>query len=464
MIEIAGGLAAVIALVLVNGFFVASEFSLVTVRRTRIEQLVKEGVPGSGSLADGVGNLDSYIAACQFGITVSSLALGWIGEPALAHLIEPVLGTVASHTIAVVVAFLVVTTLLTVAGELAPKGIALQYPERCALICAPPLRLFRAAFHPVVWALNEAGWIASRSFGVHRGVSGGEAVNADELRLVVRASRDAGEIDPAREDMLQRAIRFPELRAANVMTPRPKVVGIPATVTVAGALEIAREHLHSRYPVYGDDLDDLQGVLYVRDLLLASPGATVGDIARKPLLAPEQIGVDDLLRLIRDSHVQLAALVDEHGGTAGIVTLEDLIEEIVGDVTDEFETKENVAAPAGHPGRIEIDAAEPVQTLTEAAGVPVGGGPYATVAGFIMDKLHEMPATGRSILVGEYEIVITGMDGRRIAQVEVRSRTDDEMNDTRDIGTGNVADGTDKQVADRAGLPSRLPHQAPDDD
>ena len=437
-----------VALILVNGFFVASEFSLVTVRKTRIQQLVREGAPGAGSLADGARNLDSYIAACQFGITISSLALGWIGEPALARLIEPALGTVASHTVAVVVAFAVITTLLTVAGELAPKGVALQYPERCALLCAGPLRLFRAAFRPAVWGLNEAAWLTTRAVGVRRGASETTALGAEELRLLMRASREAGMLDAEREGMLQRVIRFPELRAANVMTPRPKMVAIPATATVADAIEIAREHRHSRYPVYGQDLDDLRGVVYVRDLLFAAPGASAAEIAKEPLLAPEQIDVDDLLRLMRDSRVQLAALVDEHGGTAGIVTIEDLIEEIVGDVTDEFEPDEKRTTSTDRLHDVEIDAAEPVQALAELAGMAVAAGPYATVAGFVLDKLDDMPLTGGVITVDGHKITITGMDGRRISRVAVQ----------RVVATGR------DDVADRGELPSRLPHAAPAED
>ena len=420
MLEIGGGLLAVLFLVLFNGFFVAAEFALVTVRSTRVQQLLAEGAPGSRNVDDGVRNLDSYIAACQFGITLASLALGWIGEPALAGLLDPVVGPIGGHALAVAIAFAVITALHVVAGELAPKGVALQYPERVALIIAGPLRLFRAVFRPAIWALNESGWAVSRLLGVSRNVESSEAhLGADELRLVVSASREAGELTAQQEFMLQRVFRFSSLSVESVMTPRTEVIAIPAGAPVAEATALAKQHRHSRYPVYRDDLDHVTGVLHARDLLLADGETSLDELIREPLVVPAQMSVQELLRLMRVRRTQIAIAVDEYGGADGIVTLEDVLEEIVGELQDEFEAPSEIAVR--RPGGIvRIDAAESVDALGELLGLEVEPGPYKTVAGLLLEHLGEIPEVGDTVELGGFRFAIAEMDDLRIAAVEAR--------------------------------------------
>lgn len=223
MLEIGGGLLAVIVLVVANGFFVAAEFALVTVRRTRVDQLVAEGRPGVGNVEDAVEHLDSYIAACQLGITIASLALGWVGEPALAHLLEPLLGGLGGHATAVGISFGIITALHVIAGELAPKGLALQYAERTSLVVAGPLRLFRAAFRPVIWLLNESGWLMAGILGVRRDVEQEPHVGAAELSLLVRQSAEAGGLTTEDRFLLDRVLRFGTLTVQEVMVPRTEV-------------------------------------------------------------------------------------------------------------------------------------------------------------------------------------------------------------------------------------------------
>ncbi|MYE31830.1 MAG: DUF21 domain-containing protein, partial [Chloroflexi bacterium] len=219
VLEIGGGLLAVAFLVFLNGFFVAAEFALVTVRQTRVQQLVAEGRPGARNVEDGITHLDSYIAACQLGITIASLALGWIGEPALAGLLEPAIGAIAGHAVAVAVAFAIITALHVIAGELAPKGLALQYPEQTAVVIAGPLRLFRAVFRPVIYVLNESGWVVARLLGVNRDAGQRGHFGPDELRLVVQASAEAGALNEQQQFMLERVIRFADLTVENIMVP-----------------------------------------------------------------------------------------------------------------------------------------------------------------------------------------------------------------------------------------------------
>jgi len=396
VLETGGGLLAVLVLVLLNGFFVSAEFALVTVRRTRVQQLVTEGRPGAGNVDDAVRHLDSYIAACQLGITIASLALGWVGEPALAGLLDPIFGAVGAHTLGVGVAFALITTLHVVAGELAPKGVALQYPEQVAIVIAGPLRFFRAVFRPAIWALNEAGWLLARPLRVDRNATPHGHFGADELRLVVQASGDAGALDEQQQFMLQRVIRFADLSVESVMTPRPEVIAITADTTTEEAIAFAKLHL-----------------------LFADPDAALLLLLRDPLAVPAQINVQELLRLMRVRRTQIAIVVDEYGGTDGIVTLENVLEEIVGELQDEFEVPEEIVV--SRPGGVvRIDAAESVDVLVELLGLQVEPGPYNTVAGLLLELLGEIPEVGVTVDVDGHRFTVVEMDELRIAAVEVR--------------------------------------------
>ena len=417
MIETGGGLLAVFALVLANGFFVAAEFGLVTVRRTRVEQLAEEGRSGARHLQDAVAKLDSYIAACQLGITMASLALGWIGEPVLAGLLEPIAGGFGAHSIAVAFAFVVITALHVIAGELAPKGLALQYPERTALVVAGPLRLFRAIFRPVIWALNESGWLVAGLIGVQRGVAREGHLGAAELRLVVDQSAEAGELEETERFMIERVLRFSDLTVEAVMVPRTEVLALPVETSTQDAIEFVGEHHHSRYPVYRESLDDVVGVLHIRDVLLAEAAPSLEPLLRRPLMMPTQASVRELLIEMRERSTHFAVAVDEYGGTDGIVTLEDVLEEIVGELQDEFEE-----TPPTHEARpdgvFRIDGLDSVDVLSELLRVDVEPGPYNTVAGYILDQIGRMPEVGDSVDLRGYRLTVVEMDELRIAAVE----------------------------------------------
>jgi putative hemolysin len=415
-----GGLLAVIALVLINAVFVAAEYSLVTIRRSRVEQMLAERRPGARNVADAVKNLDSYLATVQVGITMAALALGWVGEPALAHLFEPLTGRIGGHALSVGIVFAVVTGLSVIAGELAPRGIALQHPERVSLILAGPLRLLRAALRPVTWALNEGGWALLRPMGVRRNVGAQPHIAAEELRLIVQASAQAGAIEIGEQFLLERVLRFGDLTVANVMVPRTEVVALPADISTAAAVEAVREHRYSRYPVYRKDIDDLIGVLHVRDLLVATPSDTLSPLLREPLVVPSHISVERLLTEMRARRTHFVVAVDEFGGTDGIVTLEDVLEAIVGELQDEFEEADAGAPRHGPGGRIRIDGMDNVDVLQELLGVPIEDGQYNTVAGFVLDRIGHIPEAGESIEVGDYVLAVAEMDDLRIAAVEAR--------------------------------------------
>lgn len=417
MTETGGGLLAVLVLVFVNGFFVAAEFALVTIRRTRVEQMLAEGRPGARNVQDATSHLDSYIAACQLGITMASLALGWVGEPALAGVIEPLIGELAGHAVGVVVSFIVITSLLVVAGELTPKGIALQYPEQTSIVVTGPLRLFRVVFRPAIWLLNEGGWLAARVIGVSRDVESHTHIGAEELRLVVQASAQAGAIETEEQFLLERVLKFGDLTVASVMIPRTEVVALQIDTSTEQATAVVAEHHHSRYPVYRKDLDDILGVIHVRDLLLAEPAATLQPLLREALVVPSSVGVDRLLGEMRTRRNHFAIAVDEFGGTDGIVTLEDVLESIVGELQDEFEEPDR-PPQRGPGGRLRIDGLDNVDVLPGLLGFVVEPGPYNTVAGFVLDRIGRIPQVGDSIEVAGYRLRVAEMDELRIAAVE----------------------------------------------
>ncbi len=417
MLETGGGLLAVLVLVLLNGFFVAAEFALVTVRRTRVEQMVAEARPGANNVADATQHLDSYIAACQLGITMASLALGWVGEPALAGLIEPIIGEVLGHAAAVAVAFTIITALHVVAGELAPKGVALQFPEQTAVVVSAPLRLFRVVFRPIIWVLNESGWMAARVLGVSRDVESHTHIGAEELRLVVQASAQAGAIETGEQFLLERVLRFGDLTVASVMVPRTELMAIPVGTSTAEATALVAESHHSRYPVYRKDIDNIIGVIHVRDLLLAEPAPTLEPLLREALVVPSNIGVDRLLGQMRQRRTHFAIAVDEFGGTDGIVTIEDVLEAIVGELQDEFEEPER-RPQRGPGGSMRIDGLDNVDVLPGLLGFEAEPGPFNTVAGFVLNRIGRIPAVGDEIEVPGYRLRIAEMDDLRIAAID----------------------------------------------
>jgi CBS domain containing-hemolysin-like protein len=414
------GILGVAALVALNGWFVAAEYALVTVRPTRVEQLVSERRLGALSLQHAVDHLESYIATCQLGITVASLALGWIGEPALAGLIEPAVGGIASHAVAAAITFLVITTLLVAAGELAPKGLALQHTERVALLIAGPLGVFRSVFRPAIWVLTNIGWGIARVAGVRRGAARETAFDATELVLLLRESRQAGEIDEQQLGLIERSLRFSGLSVEQAMIPRTEVLAIPFESTVAEATALARESRHSRYPVFRDSIDDIAGVLHLRDMLFATAETPIAEIVRDPLVLPGQAAVADLLRQMRDRRVHIAIVVDEYGGTDGIVTLEDVVEELIGELQDEFEPRELAGRPARarRAGVVRLSGLDATDVLEEQLGVTVEEGQYQTVAGYVVDQLGRIPEVGDSIEAGGYRITVTEMDELRVAALE----------------------------------------------
>ena len=336
-------LLAVVLLILLNAFFVAGEYALVTVRRTRMRELADEGSRTARSVVKITSDPPHFIAAMQLGVTLTSLAIGALGERVLADFFDEWLATI----IAVLFAFLIITFLHVVVGELVPKGIALSYPERIALGVSSPVRLFFFVFKPLIWVLQRSSEIAQRAIGIDPSFSEGVAHSEAELKMLLEVSTQHGEIERDEREMLYKVFDFAEKEVADVMVPRPDVVGISIDLAPEEAMVAMLEAPYTRYPVYRETLDEIVGILHVRDLVASLHNGSGGSVAladllRAPYVVPETKDLGALLADFRRTSQHMAVVVDEYGATAGIVTLEDLLEEIVGDIEDEFDLPERV--------------------------------------------------------------------------------------------------------------------------
>lgn len=423
-------------LVLTNGFFVAAEFSLVSVRRTRISELVSQGNPSAEAVQEAISNPDQVIAATQLGITLSSLALGWIGEPAVAHLILPIVNLFpaavragVSHTISAALAFTLITFLHVVVGELAPKSIALQNPENTSLVVARPTLWTEKIFKPAIWLLNGAGNVLLRLIKV-KPASGHQMVHSvEELKMLVSASAAGGVVKAAESEMLYAVFNFGELVVRQVMIPRTEVVAVEADAPLDEIIGLVSESTYTKFPVYDDDLDHILGIVHIKDLLnaLREPGHkefTARKFLREALFVPETISVNVLLREFRDKHQHIAIVMDEYGGTSGLVTLEDLLEEIVGEVSDPFD-HDRPEIQTLSDGTILVDGLTLIEDVNKQLGLDLHDRDYDTIAGYLLGKLGHIPNLHESINVDGIRWQVTEMDGRRIAHLAL-TRVDTE--------------------------------------
>ncbi len=429
------GLVAVVVLVVANGFFVATEFAIVAVRRSRLEQLAAEGHASAAAAKDVVGHLDAYIAACQLGITMASLALGWLGEPALAHLVEPPLelligqfAPTAAHGVAVGISFAIITTLHIVIGELAPKGLALQRPEATTLWIARPIQVFYVLFRWPITVLNAVGNSVLKLVGLEPAVGREMVHSVEELRILVTASHQAGTVEASEARIASRAFEFGELTAGALMTPRTEVEAISATATLRDLLSVAAATTHSRLLVYEQSLDDVVGVLHIRDLfqVLDRPAETVSarTLLRPVLTVPETKHADDLLDEMRAARRQLALVIDEYGGTAGIVTLENLVEALVGRIEEEPAVGAEMPTPiaAEADGSLMLDGLMRLDEFEEVADVKLGDDVHEqvdTLGGLVMASLDRIPRVGDEVVVDGQTLRVEHLDGLRVEAVRL---------------------------------------------
>ncbi len=429
-LSILTGLLGIFFFIFLNAFFVAAEFGLVSVRRTRVEELAAQGHPTARVVRRALDDPDRFIAATQLGITIASLALGWIGEPALAHLFIPLLQFLppswvgaAAHSVAAAIAFACITFLHVVAGELAPKSIALQNPERTAFFVARPMLVIFQIFRPAIWALNGAGNGLLRLLGI-RPAGGHERVHSvQELKMLIEASQEEGVLEAEEEQMLRAVFDLRSSRAAEVMVPRTEMVCVPADATVEELADLAERTALTKFPVFEDDPDHIIGIVYLKDLLrpirACRSDLTARALMRDALFLPETVSVADLLAHFRRARQHIAILVDEYGGTAGLVTLEDLLEEIVGDIGDLFEPP--VPQIQHLPdGSVLLDGRMTLTEVNEALSLSLSDPFYTTVGGLVMGRLDRIPAVGDEVVLEDgHRLRVEEMDGRRVARVRL---------------------------------------------
>jgi CBS domain containing-hemolysin-like protein len=445
VLDVSIRLLAVLALVLANGFFVAAEFGIISVRKTRIDQLLAEGSRMARPVRRALQNPDQFIAATQLGITMASLGLGWIGEPAVATLIEPLLtrlpaqiSEATSQTIAFAIAFSIITALHIVLGELAPKTVALQYPEQVSLIVAKPTELFLRVFHPFIRALNGMGWAVVRMFGIRAASGHGLVHSEEELKMLVTASQQAGVLEEDEEQMLHRVFHFAEFTAAEMMVPRTEMTAVKADASINEVVDLVWRGRHTSLPVYRGELDDIVGIMLVPDLVrsLSSPppfdaaqgtpsdsrgpaNFSVAAIAREALTVPETMKADELLRQMRRHRTHQAIVIDEYGGTAGLVTFERVMERIVGELGGDFGTGASTPIRQLPDGSAEVDGLALVTDINEQFGLDIDEETYTTLGGYMLGSLGRRPQVGDLIEIEAKKLRVEAVDGLRVSRVRI---------------------------------------------
>jgi CBS domain containing-hemolysin-like protein len=420
------GLIAVVLLVLANAFFVATEFALVSARKTRLEEMIREGDRKAILARRAIQSLARYISATQLGITLASLGLGWIGEPAVAHVLvrvfsglPPTIAGIAVHTIATVIAFTAITGLHITLGELVPKAFALVYPEKVSSWAAAPLMGFAWVMAGPIAVLKGISNRLLRLAHINPPGTEERLHSPEEIRMLVEQSGEGGSLLKEDARLLEGVFEFSEKTAQEVMTPRTQMVALNADVTVEDAADEVAVARRSRYPVYADSLDEIVGVVHAKDILTAlrsRPGQTVRTIMRPPLFVPGTREVEDVLADMKRLKTHLAIVLDEYGGTAGLVTMEDLLEEIVGPIYDEYD-RQDKAAPSD--GGTRLDGATPITDFNAEFEESLDDTDYTTIGGYVFGQLGRLPKPGDRVSAGRHQLEVAEMDGRRVKSLRL---------------------------------------------
>ena len=421
----------VIFLIAMNGFFVAAEFACVKIRPSRLETLIQEGSRQAKYAKKLTDHLDASLSVTQLGITLASLGLGWVGEPAVATLILPITHTIGlddviGHTISLALAFSIITGLHIVLGELTPKTMAIQNVEKIMLSVALPMLIFHRVMYPFVWLLNHvANWVAHR-MGFHTASEGDDAHTEEEIRLLMEESHRQGLIDDTEVDFVDNVFDFTDLNVREIMTPRTDMVCLYLEDTMDENLHTILEEQLTRYPICHEDKDHIVGFLHVKDLMrVMAEGRkpNLRRLARKALIVPESMDVSVLLKTMQKQRSQMAIVVDEYGGTAGMVTIEDIVEEIVGDIQDEFDEERPTAERRGK--RIfSVDAKMLLEELEDILEIDIEDEDVDTVGGWLYDQIGQTPRVGQMAAAGGNLFYVEEVDGVRITRVLIHCAED----------------------------------------
>jgi CBS domain containing-hemolysin-like protein len=412
-------LVAVGLLILLNGFFVAAEYALVTTRRTRIIELHHQGNKRARAVLRITGDPPQFIAAMQLGVTLTSLGIGALGEHALSKAFDTWMAT----ALAVVLAYLILTFFHVVVGELVPKGLALGHAEGTALWVSAPVRAFFTLFGPLVWVLRKATDAILHVLGLESPGAERDPLSEAELRMLLSRSSEQGEIEHEEQQMIDKVFVFGDKEAADVMVPRPEVVAVSLSLPPEQALKAVLESPYTRYPVYRESIDDIVGVLHVRDLFTAVHDRSIADvhleaIVRPAYVVPETKDLASLLQEFRKTNNHFAIVVDEYGGTAGICTLEDLLEEIVGEIEDEFDVAEEQIEQVDEDN-YRIDGMFPIDEFNSRFGTDLPDEDFHTLGGFVFGQLGRAPEPGDDVTYDGMRFDVLEVDGNRIEKLAV---------------------------------------------
>ena len=418
----------VAAIVGINGFFVATEFAIVKLRSSQLDPLIEEGDRRAILARHITTHLDAYLSATQLGITMTSLALGWVGEPFVAHMIEPLFHLVGIHsatvvtTASIILGFSIITFLHIILGELGPKYLAIRNPLGMSLRVVRGLGLFHAVFRPVIWCLNRSSNFLLKSVFKIDPVSKSELAHSEEeLRVILTESEKAEEVSPLGKEILINALDLRRLVVRDIMTPRGEVVFLNTEDSFEENLKIAQQSLHTRFPLCEGHLDNTVGLVHIKDIfsLVRVQKPDLIGIKREILPVPEMMPLEKLLKFFLSRHAHLALVVDEYGGTVGIVSLDNVLAELVGEIQDEFDT-EHLEFRRINENEFSVEGSIGLYELNDLAGLELESSDVSTVGGYVTHLLGHLPKQGEQTRIGEYEVTITQTDGRRVGQLHFK--------------------------------------------
>jgi CBS domain containing-hemolysin-like protein len=416
-----------------NAFFVASEFALVSSKKPRIQGFADDGSKGAAAALRLLDNPTRFISAVQLGVTLASLALGWLGEPSLAKVLEPIAAQIASggtagyiaHAAAIAISFCVITFLHVVLGELVPKMFALERAEAFALFAARPLEIFATVFSPLLFIFNLVGGWAGKLLGLKTTLDHASVYTEDELRQLVKLSEQSGHLNEEERELIDKVFEFSETTVKEAMIPRTEIVALAESSSFEQIADAFHEHGYSRLPVYRDSLDDMVGVVHGKDLMayFRSPETfKLESIIQKPVYVVDTARLEDVLRQMQKEKFHFGFVVDEHGGVEGIITLEDLLEEIVGEISDEHDEEVNQQIDERPDGSYGLDGGLAVRDLNRRLGMslPISEG-YTTIAGFLMAEAGQLLNEGESVAFNGHVFTVDEVEKRRIIRISMRS-------------------------------------------
>jgi CBS domain containing-hemolysin-like protein len=418
----------ILLLVFLNGFFVAAEFALVKVRSSQLDPLIEEGNPRAELARFIVSHLDSYLSATQFGVTLASLALGWVGEPFFSHMLQPFFFLIGVHSPAVISAFSVglgfvaITFLHIILGELGPKYLSIRDPLGMALLLVRPLNLFFLVFKPAIWLLNKTASLILRKLLHINPVGDSELAHSEEeLRVILAESERAEEVSSLGKEILINALDMRNRVVRDITTPRGQVIFLNTEDPFEENLTAALASRHTRFPLCEGHLDNTVGLVHIKDLikLMREPQADLHSIKRDLFPVPEMMPLEKLLTFFLSKHAHLALVVDEYGGTTGIVTLDNVLEELVGDIQDEFDA-EKPEFKRLNGDEFTVEGSLGLYELHDLAGLELESSDVSTIGGYVTHLLGHLPKQGEHVRIEDFEVTITQTDGRRVGQVHFK--------------------------------------------